>query len=346
MEIREIQSKGEWEGFLEGCKDKTFLQSWNWGEFQKKIRGNTWRLGFFEQGEQVGAAQVIKVQARRGTFLLVPHGPVSAEATVGKPVVKRDILESLMEKLKELAKAEGAGFIRINPIWSRSPENISLFKNLGCRDAPLQMHPEASWKLDISPSAEELFKGMRKTTRYLIRKAKENQDVTITKSTDIQDIERFSMLHKKAALRQRFVPFSKEYLENEFLSFAKDDQVSLFWAKYKGDIAAGSFVVFWSGIGFYHHAISLPEYAKLSLPYLLQWEAIKQAKARGCSLYDFWGYVNPETQPNHPWAGPTLFKMGFGGNVHEYVQTQDLPLSLQYWPVVVFEYARKLKRHL
>jgi lipid II:glycine glycyltransferase (peptidoglycan interpeptide bridge formation enzyme) len=78
----------------------------------------------------------------------------------------------------------------------------------------------------------------------------------------------------------------------------------------------------------------------------LQWEAIKEAKKRGCVLYDFWGYVDPKKEPNHPWAGPTLFKMGFGGNAHEYVKTQDLPLSWKYLPTAFFEKVRKIRRHL
>ena len=63
-------------------------------------------------------------------------------------------------------------------------------------------------------------------------------------------------------------------------------------------------------------------------------------------LYDFWGYVDPKKEPSHPWAGPTLFKMGFGGEAHEYVKTQDLPLSWKYLPTALFEKVRKIRRHL
>ncbi len=346
MEIREIQNKGEWERFLAGCKDKTFLQSWNWGEFQEMMREKVWRLGLYESKELLAVALVVKVKAKRGTFLLVPHGPAFAEASAGKPVFKQEVLKVLVEKLKQIAKAEGAGFIRINPVLSRSPENVSLFKNMGFIDAPIQMHPEASWKLNITPPISELLLDMRKTTRYLIRQASQNPDITVSQSNSLEDVKVFSAMHEKVSKRQGFIPFSLEYLEKEFSVFQKDNAVSLFFGKYKDEIAAASFVVFWSGIGFYHHAASLPEYAKLSIPYLLQWEAIKEAKNRGCALYDFWGYVDPKKEPNHPWAGPTLFKMGFGGDAHEYVKTQDLPLSWKYLPTALFEKVRKLRRHL
>jgi len=90
----------------------------------------------------------------------------------------------------------------------------------------------------------------------------------------------------------------------------------------------------------------LGEFSKFSIPYLLQWEAIKEAKHRGCKIYDFWGFTDPKLYPQHPWAGPTLFKMGFGGQSYEYLKTQDLPLSIKYWLIFIFEQIRKLKRHL
>ncbi|MDP4007553.1 MAG: peptidoglycan bridge formation glycyltransferase FemA/FemB family protein [bacterium] len=339
MRVEEILQKDVWERFLSGQNSKTFLHSWSWGEFQEALGNKIWRLGIFTGSELMSVALVTRVRARRGVFLLVPHGPVGT-------ILKELVLQALLEELKTLAEKEGASFIRVNPIWEKTEENTKIFRTLGFRNAPIQMHPEASWKLDITLPEEELFRNMRKTTRYLIRRAQSNTDIVVERSETEEDLRIFSELHAKVSSRQRFVPFSLEYLQKEFATFSKNSEVALFWAKHKGEIGAGAFVVFWSGIGFYHHAVSLPEYAKLSLPYLLQWELIKEAKRRGCKLYDFWGYVNPETQKNHPWAGPTLFKMGFGGRADEYVKTQDFVLSSKYWVTYAFELLRKLKRGL
>ena len=344
MTIQEIHDKNIWESFLAQCEQKTFLHSWNWGEFQKAMREKIWRFGFWENEELIAVALVVKVVAKRGTFLLIPHGPVTKSPNDQIPMTK--ILQTLLKELNKIAKEEKTAFIRINPIWERTKENTKIFKDLGFKNAPIQMHPEASWKLDLTLSEDELLKNMRKTTRYLIRKAGENKDIEVAQSATKEDIKIFSELHAKVSARQHFVPFSFEYLESEFLAFQKDNEITIFWGEYQGNIAAASFVIFWLGIGFYHHAASLPEYAKFSLPYLLQWEAIKEAKKRGCVLYDFWGYVNPQTQPNHPWAGPTLFKMGFGGRAHEYVKTQDFPLSWKYGITMIFEKLRKIRRNL
>ena len=37
--------------------------------------------------------------------------------------------------------------------------------------------------------------------------------------------------------------------------------------------------------------------------------------------------IAPENAPNHPWAGVTRFKLGFGGRAVDYPGTFDLPLN-------------------
>ncbi|MBI2041523.1 MAG: peptidoglycan bridge formation glycyltransferase FemA/FemB family protein [Candidatus Nealsonbacteria bacterium] len=341
---QEVKNKDIWERFLAGCEEKTFLQAWSWGEFWQRRGHKIWRLGVYSnEGELFSSILAVKVVARRGTFLLVQHN-------IG-------ISEILLNKLKEIATEEKCNFIRMAPLLlarrslgeggERSGENKKMFKDLGFRESPMHASAyEATWKLDITPSEGELLANMRKTTRYLIRQAEKNSDITIEKSVNFADVETYLKLNKEVAQRQKFVPFSDDFIKKEFEAFSGDGQAIWLFGKYKGEIAAGALVIFWSGIGFYHQAASLSKYAKFSIPYLLQWEAIKEAKRRGCKLYDFWGYVDPNVQTNHPWAGPTLFKMGFGGRAYGYMKTQDLPLSKKYWLIYIFEKLRKIKRGL
>jgi len=341
--IKEITDKGVWEQFLFECEEKTFLSSWNWGEFQGSMGsgGKIWRLGVYDRSELVSVALIIKVVAKRGTFLLVPHGP-NIKSDI--KFQKYKILEILAQKMKEIAEGEKADFIRINPILERNKENEEIFKKLKFRQAPVHAHPEASWKLDISLSEERLLAQMRKTTRYLVKQAQKDKDIEIFQGRQLKDVEVFNEIHLEVVKVQKFIPFSLDYFKKEFSAFSKDNEICIFFAKYKGEIAAASYVIFWSGIGFYHHAALLPEFHKIPLAYGLQWESIREAKKRGCRLYDFWGYVNPQESPKHPWAGPTLFKMGFGGQAHKYVKTMDFPLSKKYWLTYLFETLRKIKR--
>jgi len=350
MKISEISSEEIWESFLLGCEEKTFLQSWNWGEFNKKMGNKIWRLGVYENEQLLGVCLVVLIKAKRGTFLLVQHGPniiQNSKFKIQNNNLKLKILEKLLNELKKIAKQENCSFIRIAPLWERNEENKKLFKDLGFREAPIHANAyEASWKLDITLPEAQLLMNMRKTTRYLIRQAIENQDITIEKSNNLKDIELYQKLNLQNAKKQNFVPFSFEFLKNEFEVFLKNNEVVLFLGKYKNELAAAALVIFWSRIGFYHQAASDSKYAKFSIPYLIQWTAIKEAKKRGCVLYDFWGYVDPKKNPTHPWAGPSLFKMGFGGYKKEYVKTQDFVLSKKYWLTWLFEKVRKMKRRL
>ncbi len=343
MEIEEIQNKKIWEDFLLECEEKTFLQSWNWGEFHISLGNKIWRFGVFSEDKIIAVALVIKISAKRGSFLLVPHGPAMKPETKS---IKENVMKLLFENLKPLAKEEKADFIRISPIIKRTQENEALFKDLGFRQAPLHYHPESSWKLDIRLTEEKLLDNMRKTTRYLVRQAQKNPDIQIIKSTSVADLEVFYKLHTPVAKIQKFVPFSLYYLKKEFLAFLPDNIISLYFAKYKGEYIATAFEIFWSGIGFYHHAASLPQYHKIPVSALLQWEAIKEAKLRNCKIYDFWGYADPIKNPKHPYSGPTLFKMGFGGQKYEYVKTQDFIISSKYWLNYIIELLRRVKRGL
>ena len=344
LEVNEVKNKEAWEQFLLECEEKTFLQSWNWGEFNKMMGNKIWRLGLFENREGLSSiALVVKVRAKRGTFLFLPHGP---SVTTGSNIaVKFKVLKIFLDKLKEISKDEKVSFIRIAPIWEGNKENIDIFKRLGFKEAPIHIHPELTWELNVTPSEEELLMKMRKTTRYLIRQGLKNSDLAIEKSSRIEDLKDFNKLYLEVAYRHHFVPFSLNYLKNEFLAFLPDNQISLFLGKYKGEILAGGIFVFWQKIGFYHHGATSLKYPKIPVSYLLLWEAIKEAKKRGCHFFNFWG-IAPENKRFHPWAGLTLFKKGFGGYKKEYVKTQDFPLSKKYWLTFLFEKIRRKKRGL
>lgn len=345
MEIREITDKYLWEDFLLRCSEKTFLQSWNWGEFNILMGSKIWRLGIFHEGKIMGMSLVVKVSAKRGTFLFIPHGPVILNRISVQD--KKEILELIIIHLSDIAKEENASFIRVSPIFLENKENKNIFEELGFREAPMHAPAyESTWKLDIYPKEDELLMNMRKTTRYLIKKASENVDILIRKTSDEKYIEIYQKLNKIVSKRQHFIPFSDNYIKNEFEVFKKDNNVMFLFGEYKGEVVAGAIIIFWSGIAFYHQAASIGKFSKFSIPYLLQWEAIKEAKNKGCVIYDFWGFTDPKIFPNHPWAGPTLFKMGFGGYKENYVKTQDFIISNRYWFNYIIELFRKHKRGL
>jgi lipid II:glycine glycyltransferase (peptidoglycan interpeptide bridge formation enzyme) len=304
-----------------------------------------WRLGIYGDDKLIGLAQILRIKAKRGIFLFCPHGPIFGVNAWRDQDNKILVIKSLLEKLKELGKKEKADFIRIAPIWLKTPENTDIFKKLKFRNAPIHIHPEITWELDLNPKEEELMSNMRKTTRYLINKAKKD-GVEIIQSKNEEDVEGFNEIYQKTVSRHGFVPFSKNYLNQEFQTFFKDNQTSLFFAKYKNELIASAIIIFWKGGAFYHQGASSQKYPKIPASYLLQWEAIREAKKRNCHVYNFWGIAPPGAKASHRFMGVTLFKMGFGGYMKELVRTQDYPLTKKYWLNFAIESIRSWQRHL
>lgn len=73
-------------------------------------------------------------------------------------------------------------------------------------------------------------------------------------------------------------------------------------------------------------------------PTLLQWEAIKAAKAEGYRWYDLYG-ANPSSTHSRyykkSWEGITRFKQGLGGEQVDYVGTWDLPMKKLFYHAVM-----------
>lgn len=383
MEIIDISEKKIWDEFFEENGSPSFLQSWEWGEFQKTLNYMVIRIGVTENNKLKATAQVIKIRSKRGNFLFIPHGPINVKHQTLN--VKR-YLVIIRDYLIDLAKKENYSLIRISPIMIDNPENQNMYKDLGFKTAPVYMHAETMWALDLVKPEEQLIAEMRKTTRYLVRKA-ERDDVIIEKRVDDKTVDDFYRIYEETARREKFVPFSKKYIESEFEAFNKTGN-ALFLFGRVGDLTgserkdekttkmpvsdlaggerhddnskittkvpvfrdlggaqaplsgdehahgvkntvssrylASALIIFTKSTAFYHQGASI--HTKVPVTYLLQWEAIKEAKKRGCKLYNFWGIIKEGRTPK-AWSGLTLFKQGFGGRQIEYISTQDYPVS-------------------
>ncbi len=323
LTVSEISSKEIWNNFLEGVQPHSFLHSWQWGELNHPAI----RFGVFNGTELIAIAMAIITDARRGKFLLCPHGPI-----IGSHADEVRVIRVVTEYLQEMAKRHDCAWIRVAPLLEDTDEHRKIFDHLGYRNAPLHVHPEFASILDLAPSEDVLLQEMRKTTRYSIKKA-EKDGVTSEISNNPDDIERFWKLYDVTAKRQQFVPFSKDLIHREFKVFGEN----AFWVFSEH---AAAMIVTTSHEAFYHHGASLHH---PTASYLVQWAAIREAKRRGKKYYNFWG-VWPEHMTKHPQAGLSQFKRGFGGFEEAYVHTQDLPLTSRYWLNYAIEKIRKLQR--
>ncbi len=334
-EVKEIYSESEWSDFVNNARAHTFLQSWEWGEFNRAMGSSIWRLGVLEGGKLAGVALVLKVTARRGSFLFVPHGPLvdwNAE----------ECLRKLLSHIRRIAKEEGVAFVRVAPSQKKDEAGAAFLRNMGFRLSPIHTHAELLWLLDLSPSESELLKNMRKQTRYSVQKAGKD-GVSVEVSLNPEDVEKFYAIYRATAVEQKFRPFSREYIEKEFAAFSKSDSARLFFAKYQGEPVSAALIVFSPHEAFYHQGASSKKFPQLTPSHLLQWEIIREAKRRGSRTYNFWG-VSRQEEINHPWVGLSSFKRGFGGYEEEFIPSHDLPLSYKYWLTFAVEKVRRFHR--
>jgi lipid II:glycine glycyltransferase (peptidoglycan interpeptide bridge formation enzyme) len=337
MKVVAIDNQTVWNQFIDENDSSTFLQTWEWGELQEKLGYDIYRLGVYDNDILTAIALTLKVDSKRGSFLFIPHGPLLKKELKNHT---KPIIQSLSLNLIEIGKKERCSFVRISPILVDNPQNAVIFKEIGFRKSPIYMHAERVWVLPLVEEEEVLMEQMRKTTRYLIRKAPKDR-VVIEKRTDEEAVDDFWQIYEKTAQRERFVPFSKKYITEEFHAFHKTGNALFLFGRVDNDCLAAALIIFTKSSAFYHQGASI--HSKFPVTYFLQWEAIKEAKHRGCLLYNFWGILQEGRTPKS-WQGLSLFKKGFGGHQIDYLPTQDLVLSPKYYLTWLYENYLRLKR--
>lgn len=334
--IKNVEDKKTWEDFILSKNEANFLQSWGWGEFHKNLGKQIFRTGFFKNNKLIGVMLSVIEPAKRGKYLTVPGGPIMDWGN-------KKIVNEFTNQIKLIARENDCVFIRVRPQIKSDDFSKNIFKNLGFITAPMHLHAELTSQLEITKSDEELLTQMRKGTRYEIKKAiKENIKISI--STDEKDIQKFYDLQMETAKRQKFVPFSYKFLHEQFKVFSENGNVLLYKATFGDKLLAQAFVIFYGSEAVYHYGASTNEGRRYPGAYLIQWEAIREAKKRSMTRYNFWG-VAPENISDHRFAGLSLFKRGFGGEDFEYLHAQDLVINkTRYFINYAVESLRKIIR--
>lgn len=327
MDIRLIKNKNIWEKFVQGQDYTSPFQSWNWVLFERSLGNRFETLGIYEGGELVGILPLKHVIARRGRYLHLRHSPIF-------DFENDKLWEVSLDHLKNKAKEEGYSFIRLSPLIKQDNELkfADIFSHL--KDSPMHdVDGEITWVLNLKQSENEIFSNMRKNTRYYIKRA-ERDGVEVIKTQEPKSLEYFWEIYQDTVKRQKWQAYSYEYIKKEFEAFVGDDAIAIYLAKYKGKYIAGSLILYYGNQAIYHHSGHLSKFRKIPASYLIQWEAIKEARERGLSWYNLWG-ISPlvmeggefKAESGHPWEGLTFFKLGFGGEVRQFIHAKDFPIN-------------------
>ena len=285
--------------------DGGFLQSEQWRKFQEAVGRRTFNIssdGFY--------ASIIEHRLPIvGKYFYVPRGPIISCN------MEHETCNMEFDKLTSLAKKEKAGWIRMDVNYENSKYKIVK--------APHDMQPRELFVIDITKSEEELLADMKSKTRYNIKVAQKHnvKIIVIDKSqADSQKyLENFLELVKVTAKRDGITPHPESYYRQMFETIPPEN-LKLYVAEYDGKIIAANIVIYYGSTATYLHGASDNEYRNVMAPYLLQWQAILDAKKSGLEKYDFGGVCSGPTALENDlkrsdrynaWSGITKFKTGF-----------------------------------
>lgn len=319
----EKENKNPWNDFLIRHQG-SFLQSFEWGEFQKMLSKKVWRMELREREKTLLQAQIIKEKRFFKSYLYLPYGPIfNLETSLSD---REKALSVLLENIQSLAHKEKAFFFRVEPI---SP--LFSISGFDFQNPAVRTQPQKTMVLDLGKTEEELLRSFRKRTRYNIRLA-EKKGVEIKISDRYSDI--FYKLLKKTKERQGFRSYPEIYYKKLFRVNNDYFKVNLFLAEYQNEVIVASIIIFFDGRATSLHTGSDSEYSAFKAPYLLRWKTILEAKKRGYKEYDLWGIDEKK------WPGVTHLKKSFRGREVEYGPAEDIVFEQNWYKI--YKIIRKL----
>lgn len=283
--------KTRWDGFVID-NDGSFLQSYEWGEFQESLGRKIWRI---EISDTLKALVIKHNLPFNKSYLYCPRGPVLFNERQND-----DSITDFVRKTWQIAQNEDSIFLKVE-----SSLNLELAR-FGFIKSKKQIQPSQTIILNLNLSEEELLEQMHPKTRYNIKLA-ERKGVIIEETENSGLINVFLELIKQTAQRDRFHTHSENYYKKMIDILGKEEMIKLFLAKYQDKIIAANLICFYGDGTTYLHGASDHTYRQVMAPSLLQWQIILEAKKRGFKYYDFWGI------DENRWPGVTRFKHGFGG---------------------------------
>jgi lipid II:glycine glycyltransferase (peptidoglycan interpeptide bridge formation enzyme) len=316
----------EWNQFLTNFPDAHLLQMGEWGELKE---GFGWKPVRVISGD-VGVQILFRRLPLGFTIGYMPKPVDSGQWTVDS--------ESFWREVDSVCKKNRAVFLKIEPdAWT---DEFRIL-NSEFRISKHNIQPPRTITLDIIASEEDILARMKPKCRYNIRLA-EKKGVTV-RTWD--DVAAFHEMMTVTGGRDGFGVHSKEYYQRAYELFHPKGTCELLVAEFEGKPLA-SLMVFAKGRrAWYVYGASNNEERNRMPTYLLQWDAIRWAKARGCEEYDLWGVPdeNEETleaqfESRHDglW-GVYRFKRGFGGQLKRAAQALDRVYNpLLYWAYVKF----------
>lgn len=347
--------------------DGTFLQTPFWCEFKARHGWTYRRFSLqieYEDAQNDFEVSVLNRDFAKGKFSIayIPLFPklpfdtqqVSAnDQTIEFGAFLHDIAMALKPELPSNTIA-----IRFDPdvsfddlmecyAYNKGLKIVSFADKLGLHKNKVDIQPPDTTLVDLTGTEEEILEKMHSKWRYNIRLSAK-KGVVINKydgkSINLSEkIDKFYELTKETNARDGNSSHAKDYYLDLIRSSAEEreqgidvPQINLYIAEHEGEEIAAIMTLFSHDEAIYLYGASSNHKRNLMPNHLLQWTAMKDAKAYGSKYYDMYGMPPEGEDENHPMHGLYMFKANFGGRIIHRIGSWDMPLKPVYYSLYGF----------
>lgn len=343
-----------WNEIISKLPAPHFLQTYEWGQVKAKYGWVPYYALWIEDGKfsvssnyqlpitnVIAASLILKRTAfRRFSIFYAPKGPLM-------DWTNESLRKRVLDDLQSFAKKQGAIFLKFDPdvvlgrgvpasvdeVTENSGQAVrSDLKRRGWVESSDQIQFRNTVMVDLSASEEDILMRMKQKTRYNVRLA-EKKGVTV-RVGGVDDLPMLYKMYAETSVRDGFVIRDEEYYMTVWKLFMQDavngqpSAVPLI-AEVDGEAVAAIFLFMFAGRGYYVYGMSRDKHREKMPTYLLQWAAMKHAKAHGCLTYDLWGAPDVFDESDSMW-GVYRFKEGLGGDVVRTLGAYDFAPS-KFW---------------
>ena len=338
-----------WNQIVSKLPNPHFLQTYEWGQVKAKYGWTPFYAVWTDDGKfqvspnhqlpitnhEVAACLILKKQilnrgfVARLSILYAPKGPLLDWSN-------ESLRTRVLNDLQAFAKKQGAIFLKVDPdiVLGRGAPNSEgdVTENSGqaaraelARRGWVYSSDQIQFRntvlIDLSATEEEILARMKPKTRYNVRLS-EKKGVSVRVGT-LDDLPMLYKMYAETSIRDGFVIRDENYYINVWKifmqnnsSFTRSVHPSSFplIAEVNNEPVAAIFLFTFAGRAYYVYGMSRNAHREKMPTYLLQWEAMKRAKASGCATYDLWGAPEIFDESDSMW-GVYRFKEGLGGEV-------------------------------
>lgn len=341
MEIIEQNKDRDWTNFIikNGPPIGTFIQSWQWGEFYKKLGRTVERYFIYDDNTPIAAFTLVYQMLPFGfSYGYAPRGPIIMNPNESN-------FNNICEEIRNwaLKEKESLIFLRLEP-----PLPID-YKNLPApyfKKPSYYVQPKNNLVIDLSLDESELLESIHQSTKANINRAiKRGVDVIIKNvisNTEFNDYKKMMEDTTERNHGKNIYPsdnYFKFLFEMLFVKSTTENSPNIYLTGFYGysddNPAATHFVSFYGKTATYLYGASYSKYLNTKVTTLLHWSAILEAKKRGMKYYDIGGIDEKR------WPSLTEFKKQFGGKEIKYLGNIDIPI--QPFKYKIFNLIRRMK---